>query len=106
MKISRFNVYSGESKTKAFFDIETNEGIVIKGFKLVLAANGLFVSNPSHYSEKDKKWFDDVFIPRELKDTLDQDAIQQYNAKPAYENKEDKQLPPQDKFEDDIDLPF
>ena len=106
MKISRFNIYGGESKTKVFFDIETNEGIVIKGFKLVLAAKGLFVSNPSHYSEKDKKWFDDVYIPRELKDALEQDAIQQYNANPAYEDKKEKQLPPQDQFKDEIDLPF
>jgi len=29
MKISRMNSYNGNSKTKAFFDIETNEGIVL-----------------------------------------------------------------------------
>lgn len=78
MKIVNLRTYDGNSKTKAFFSIETNEGMVVKGFKLVEGQNGLFMSNPSHYSEKDEKWFDDVFIPRELKDELEKEAIQEY----------------------------
>jgi len=77
MKIA--NMRKGDwNKTKAFFDIETNEGMVVKGFKLVEGSNGLFMSNPSHYSKKDDKWFDDVFIPKELKDEMEKKATQEY----------------------------
>ena len=74
MKIKDMN--KGEwGKTKALFSIETNEGIVIKGFKIVEGANGLFVSNPSSYSKKNEKWYDDVWMPEELKDKLSEDAL-------------------------------
>jgi len=32
MKISRMNPFNGIGKTVAFFDVETNEGMNIKGF--------------------------------------------------------------------------
>ena len=51
MKISRMKVGSW-GKLKAFFDIETEEGFIIKGFKIIDGINGLFVSMPS---EKDKE---------------------------------------------------
>jgi DNA-binding cell septation regulator SpoVG len=47
MKISRLNPFDGTSKTAAFFDIETEEGINIKGCTLVEGTNGLFVGVPS-----------------------------------------------------------
>ena len=90
MKITQLRRYEGESKTKAFFSIETDKGVVIRGFKLVQGTNGLFMSNPSHYSEKDQKWFDDVYIPREIKDPLEQEAIQQYN---NYQSPEQNETP-------------
>ena len=46
LKIERMN--KGEwGKIKAFFDLRTDEGFVIKGFKLIHGINGLFVGNPS-----------------------------------------------------------
>jgi len=77
MKISRMNSYDGNSKTKAFFDIETNEGIVVKGFKLVDGTNGLFVSAPSEKG-KDDKYYDQVIFPKELKKELNDLALQKY----------------------------
>ena len=65
-------------KTKALFSIETDEGIVIKGFKIVEGNNGLFVSNPSSYSKKNEKWYDDVWMPEELKDKLSEDALNHF----------------------------
>ena len=65
-------------KTKALFSIETSEGIVIKGFKIVEGTNGLFVSNPSSYSKKNNKWYDDVWMPEELKDELSEDALTRF----------------------------
>ena len=60
MKISRMKVGSWR-KLKAFFDIETEEGFVIKGFKIIDGINGYFVSMPS---EKDKEgdYNDNVII--------------------------------------------
>ena len=63
----------------AFFNVETEEGMVVKGFKIVEGINGLFVGNPSEYSKKDDKYYDRVFIPKELKDELEQEAIKEYN---------------------------
>ena len=63
----------------AFFNVETEEGMVVKGFKIVEGINDLFVGNPSEYSKKDDKYYDRVFIPKELKDELEQEAIKEYN---------------------------
>ena len=79
MKVTNLRKYDGDSKLRAFFDVETEEGMVVKGFKIVEGINGLFVGNPSEYSEKDDKYYDRVFIPKELKDELEQEAIKKYN---------------------------
>ncbi|MBM4176977.1 MAG: hypothetical protein FJ213_12530 [Ignavibacteria bacterium] len=78
MKISRMNLFAGDSKLVAFFDIQTEEGIIIKGFKLVNGANGLFVGAPSEKG-KDDKYYDSVIIPKELKESLQTMAIEEYN---------------------------
>jgi len=69
MKISRMNPFNGTGKTVAFFDVETNEGINVKGFTLVEGANGLFVGVPSEKG-KDDKYYDRVYVPKELKEQL------------------------------------
>jgi stage V sporulation protein G len=78
MKISRLNPFDGSSKTVAFFDVETGEGINIKGFTLVEGTNGLFVGVPSAKG-KDDKYYDRVYIPKELKEQLTDMAISMYN---------------------------
>ena len=78
MKISRLNPFDGSSKTVAFFDVETGEGINIKGFTLVEGTNGLFVGVPSAKG-KDDKYYDRVYIPKELKEQLTDMAISIYN---------------------------
>ena len=78
MKINRMNPYDGDSKTSAFFDLETDEGIIIKGFTLVESVNGLFVSNPSEKG-KDGKYYDKVVLSNELKTDLNDLAISHYN---------------------------
>jgi len=78
MKISRMNLYNGESKTKAFFDIETSEGIIVKGFKLVEGANGLFASAPSEKG-KDDKYYDQVIFPKEMKKELNELALSKFD---------------------------
>ena len=78
MKISRLNKYDSESKTKAFFDMETEEGIVIKGFTLVEGSNGLFASIPSHKG-KDDKYYENVIMSKEQKKELNDLAVAKYN---------------------------
>lgn len=78
MTILRMNPYEGDSKTAAFFDIETSEGITIKGFTLVEGSKGLFVSMPSKRG-KDDKYYDDVIMTNEKKQQLSDMAVEKYN---------------------------
>jgi stage V sporulation protein G len=68
---------SSNGSLKAFFDFETSDGIVIKGFKLVNGPNGLFVSAPSDKG-KDGKYYDSVILPKEMKSTLEKLALDEY----------------------------
>ena len=78
MKVNRMNPYDGNSKTAAFFDLETDEGIIIKGFTLVESTNGLFVSPPSEKG-KDDKYYDKVLMSNDLKNQLNDIAVSYYN---------------------------
>ena len=72
------NPFNGSGKTVAFFDVETEEGINIKGFTLVEGSNGLFASAPREKG-KDDKYYDRVYVPKELKEQLADMAISMYN---------------------------
>jgi DNA-binding cell septation regulator SpoVG len=81
MKIVRINPLSNDSgsKTAAFLDVETNDGITIKGFYLVNGANGLFLSAPN-VKGKDGKYYETVIVPKEMKSELEKMAIEQFNS--------------------------
>jgi stage V sporulation protein G len=80
MKIIRMNPLKsdGSGKTAAFFDVQTNEGITIKGFRLVNGSNGLFLSSPDQKG-KDGKYYETVTLPKEMKSDLEKMAIEEYN---------------------------
>jgi len=78
MKISRMNPFEGSGKTVAFFDVETEEGLNIKGFTLVEGSNGLFAGAPREKG-KDDKYYDRVYVPKELKEQLTEMAVAKYN---------------------------
>ena len=82
-------------KIRAFFDLQTQEGFTIKGFKLVEGINGLFVGFPSQKGSDDE-YRDTVWAERDLKDQLTQLAIKEYGqeimAPPA--GMEDNNFPP------------
>lgn len=80
MKIVRMNKLNGEGKTAAFLDIQTDDDIIIKGFRLVNDSNGLFLASPDEKG-KDGKYYDKVILPNELKQKLTQLAIDEYNNK-------------------------
>ena len=64
-------------KIKAFFDVQTDDGFVMKGFKLVQGINGLFVGFPSQKGNDDE-YYDTIYAERELRDELNQMAIDYY----------------------------
>jgi len=74
------NKLNGEGKTAAFLDIQTDDDIIIKGFRLVNGSNGLFLASPDEKG-KDGKYYDKVILPNELKQKLTQLAIDEYNNK-------------------------
>ena len=79
MKIARMNKLDGNnSKMVAFFDIETDDEILIKGFKLINGTNGLFISSPDDKG-KDGKYYESVSLPKEMKSTVQKMAIDEYN---------------------------
>ena len=76
LKIERMNKGSW-GKVRAFFDIMTDEGFTIKGFKIIEGINGLFVGVPSQKG-KDDEYFDTIFVAPELREELNHVALQAY----------------------------
>lgn len=78
MKIERMNKGSW-GKVRAFLDVRTEEGFVIKGFRLIEGINGLFVGFPSQKGN-DGEYYDTIYADRELKDELTQLAVKEYGS--------------------------
>ena len=104
-------------KIRAFFDLQTQEGFTLKGFKLVEGINGLFVGFPSQKGSDDE-YRDTIWAERDLKDELSQMAIKEYGQEimaPAVGLEDDNFPPPPletaetpvlaEPFSDD-DIPF
>ena len=69
MFIARMNKGSW-GKIRAFFDVQTEEGFTIKGFKLVESINGLFVGFPSNRKSPQEEFRDTIWAERELKNQV------------------------------------
>lgn len=70
--------YNGNSKTKAFINLELDDTLVIKGLTLVEGKNGLFLSFPST-KEKDGKYYNSVYsLDKEWRDLLQDACIKKY----------------------------
>jgi stage V sporulation protein G len=80
MKIVRMNFLDSNSKSKtaAFFDFQTPDGIIIKGFRIVNGSNGLFIAAPDSKG-KDGKYYESVILPKDLKKKLEKLALDEYN---------------------------
>lgn len=77
MKVVRMNCFNGDSKTKAFFDIQTEEGFIITGFRVVDVGKGLFVA-PRQEKGKDGRYYDTTVVPGELKKELEKIALEEF----------------------------
>ena len=77
MKISRMNK-GNWGKVRAFFDLTTQDGFTIKGFKLIEGINGLFVSMPSQKGNDDE-YYDTIWVEsKQLREELSTLAITEY----------------------------
>jgi len=101
-------------KLRAFFDLKTSDGFVIKGFKIVEGINGLFVGMPS-VQNKEGEYYDSVFADKELRDELEKLAIREYGQEsvsapsPSSNNSEEEPGNTEDvknKEYDEDDIPF
>jgi len=76
MKIERMNKGSW-GKIKAFFDLQTEDGFTIKGFKMVEGTNGVFVGFPSQ-KNNDDEYHDTVWADKDVKDQVIELAKREY----------------------------
>ncbi len=80
MKVLNMKVSAGSGSLKAFFDVETADGITVKGFKIADGKNGLFVGVPSEQDKNDKtKYWDRVTMSKETKEELTGLAMKEYS---------------------------
>ena len=85
MKIDRMN-RGNWGKVRAFFDLVTQDGFTIKGFKLIEGINGLFVSMPSQKGNDDE-YYDTIWIDsKQLREELTSIVISEYNNSSSTEN--------------------
>ncbi|MFA4888821.1 MAG: SpoVG family protein [Candidatus Omnitrophota bacterium] len=69
IKVVRMHRFDGDSKTKAFADVEIGD-FIIKGLRVVDGEKGIFLSMPREQG-KDGKWYDTVRpVSKEAKDKL------------------------------------
>ena len=87
MKIERMNKGSW-GKIKAFFDLQTEDGFTIKGFKLVEGTNGLFVGFPSQKGNDDE-YHDTVWVEKEVREQVIELAKREYESS----TEQDQELP-------------
>ena len=93
MKISRRNKYN-KGKLRAFFDLELDMGITIKGFKMMEGINGLFVSMPSQ--ERNGEYYDTIFCQKDVRGEINRIALEHYN----------QEQPPMETTSESDDIPF
>ena len=59
LSVERVYTFAGDGPLKAFADLNINDAMLVKGFRVVDGKNGLFVGMPRQGS-KSGKWFDAV----------------------------------------------
>ena len=95
-------------KIRAFFDLQTEDGFTIKGFKLVEGINGLFVGFPSQKGSDDE-YYDTVWADRDIKEEVNQLAIKTYGQEvmvPSTEMGKSDFPPPPEPAETPMAAPF
>ena len=77
MQIKNFRKTTDTGNLKGYLTIVTSEGFEMKNFKLIEGQNGLFIGAPSVKGKDENgedKWFEQVWIPKELNQELIEQA--------------------------------
>ena len=65
--------------TKAYVDVNVNDVLVVKGFRVVDGKNGLFVSLPQEQG-KDKRWYETIrCLSEEIRGEMNEKILTAYN---------------------------
>jgi stage V sporulation protein G len=98
MKITDVSFFDmDKGNLKAFAKIVVDNILTITGVKIMDGNNGLFMAWPSRLNEKDKKWYDIVYITDKVRKQEFNDKV--VNAYKAYKGESAE-------TEEDDDLPF
>ena len=71
-------------KILAYFDLVTDDGFTIKGFKLVQGSSGKFVGFPSQ-KNSEGEYHDTVWAEKEVKAMVNDIAISEYESSTEHE---------------------
>ena len=72
MKLTISRMHKGNyGKVRAFFDITTEDGLIVKGFKLIEGINGIFMAVPSEKKE-DGEYENHCYFPKDKKDVFEE----------------------------------
>ncbi|MFH1478860.1 MAG: septation protein SpoVG family protein [Candidatus Omnitrophota bacterium] len=78
VEVRRIHKLDGDSKLKAFLDVEFAGVFVVKGFKVVEGKNGIFVDMPKELG-RDGKWYPRAYaVTKEFKDLLNEIVLEAY----------------------------
>lgn len=94
MRVLNMRAAEREGAIKAFFRVETEDGFLIDGFKIVDGKNGLFVSLPS--KKVGEKFIETVTVPGELKEPLSRMALDEFRGIAGSAPKSASPRPPAD----------
>ena len=79
-KVKRIYRLEGNGNTKAFVDLVVNDGLLIKGLRIVNGQKGQFVSMPREQG-KDSKWYDSIRpLNKEIQQQIQSAVLSAYNA--------------------------
>ena len=73
MEVINFRKTTNTGNLMGYLTIKTSAGFEMKGFKLIEGQNGLFIGAPSVKGKDETgedKWYEQVWIPKELNQDL------------------------------------
>ncbi len=81
IKVERIHRLESDGATKAFCDLLILDTFVVKGLRVVLGKDGLFVSMPQEKG-RDSKWYDTFYpLSKEMRKGLEELVLETYNEK-------------------------
>lgn len=80
IKVYKLYRLEGDRPLKAFVDIALNDAVLIKGIKVIMGKEGLFVSMPQEQG-KDNKWYESVrCLKKDIREQISEVVLNAYQA--------------------------